>query len=120
MCPSACRLTAEEELQLGLRRGRSARAASPPLDLPPNRRVRRHDELQDSAGPSVEPSSERENAWIPPPEGQQHIADLEDLSASPTASPEIRQPGTHGSNGEPPPSWLLAHTLGKVRGLCYI
>ena len=62
-------MTAEEEAQLGLRRGRSARAASPPLDLPPTRRAQRNDtpdvaefEPSSEAGPG---SSEEMEASVP-------------------------------------------------------
>lgn len=41
---------------MGRRRGRSARAASPPGELPPFKRVRKLDEDSGSYGPSAEPS----------------------------------------------------------------
>jgi hypothetical protein len=43
-------------MNAGYRRGRSARAASPPLDLPPNRRIRREGQASDVEPPSNPPS----------------------------------------------------------------
>lgn len=88
-----CRMTAEEELQLGLRRGRSARAASPPLDLPPNRRVRQTEGLRNPARLSMEPSSERGNASVTPSEDQpaQRASEEDDPSASPSPLPAADQ-----------------------------
>ena len=104
-------MTAEEEAQLGLRRGRSARAASPPLDLPPNRRVKRLDAITDSGTPGLEPSwkawpsssapSEENEA----PEGQ--TPDPREPSLETYPRPQSQQQ-PNGANGN------ALHCLGSI------
>ena len=64
-----CRLTAEEEAQIGLRRGRSAHGPEPAGDLPPHRRSKhRTDGSPDSAdGASNAASAEHSPAVEPTP-----------------------------------------------------
>lgn len=83
-------------MNAGYRRGRSARAASPPLELPPNRRSRR--EGREGHNSDMDPPS---NAPSPYPTSGDH-------SRTPTPHPAASQPasqvlGDEGAHGEPLP-----------------
>lgn len=97
------RMTAEEEAQLGLRRGRSARAASPPLELPPTRRVKRLDALAHADTPELEASSQANPSSDFTSEGNPTTGastpEARDPSLPPCFMPREAQPVVNGTNG---------------------
>lgn len=85
------RMTAEEEAELGLRRGRSARAASPPLELPPTRRVKQ------SEGTSKDVTPEWEST--PPVDPPSRTASPEEFDTRDPA-PEVGAETMHYPNAD--------------------
>ena len=100
-------MTAEEEAQLGLRRGRSARAASPPLDLPPTRRAQRNGtpEVAD-----FEPSSET---------GPGSSEDLEPSGPLTKSTPETRDPSIEQISSWPAQHLHESDTYGVPQRKCF-